>query len=213
MNRVGILFDLDGVLIDSERKYTRIWAEVDRMYPTGVKDFPRAIKGMTLADILDRYFPAELHQAVTDYCIAEERKLTFGYMPGAAGLLAELKRREVPAALVTSSDMAKMERLRTVMPDILQWFTAVVYGEMVERGKPAPDPYLLGAEMLDLPARRCAVVEDSLSGLRSGRDAGAYLVGMTDTLGRQAIEGNADIVLDSLEDLDLDSLLKVLQSR
>lgn len=213
MSHTGILFDLDGVLIDSERKYTRIWAEVDRMYPTGVEDFPRVIKGMTLSDILSKYFPEELHRRVTDYCIDQERKLTFGYMPGAGELLAELRRRGVPAALVTSSDMAKMERLRAVMPDLLQWFSAVVYGEMVSHGKPAPDPYLLGAEMLGVSPARCAVVEDSLSGLASGRAAGAYLVGMTDTLGRKAIEGNADVVLDSLEDLDLDSLLKELRGR
>lgn len=213
MNETGILFDLDGVLIDSERKYTRIWAGVDRMYPTGVADFPRVIKGMTLADILSEYFPPELHRPVTDYCIAEERKLTFGYMPGARELLSQLKHRGVPAAMVTSSDRAKMERLRVVMPDIFQWLGAIVYGEMVERGKPAPDPYLLGAEMIGVPAARCAVVEDSLSGLASGRAAGSYLVGMTDTLGREAIEGNADVVLGSLVDLDLDSLLKELSGR
>ena len=196
MKPKALLFDLDGVLIDSERQYTRIWADVDRIvYHTGVKDFPLAIKGMTLANIL------------------EERKLRFGYMPGARELLAELKRREIPAVLVTSSDLAKMNRLQEVLPDIFQWFSHIVYGEMVEHGKPAPDPYLLGAGLAGVPASDCAVIEDSLSGLESGRAAGAYLIGMTDTLGRKAIEGHADIVLDSLEDLDLDLLLNTLENR
>ena len=84
---------------------------------------------------------------------------------------------------------------------------------MVEHGKPAPDPYLLGAGLAGVPASDCAVIEDSLSGLESGRAAGAYLIGMTDTLGRKAIEGHADIVLDSLEDLDLDLLLNTLENR
>lgn len=210
---MGLLFDLDGVLIDSERRYTQIWARVDEMYPTGVPDFPHVIKGMTLADILNKYFAPEHHQSIIDYCIGEERKLTFGYMPGAVELLRALRDRGVPAAMVTSSDMAKMERLRQVMPDILEWFTAVVYGEMTPKGKPAPDPYLLGAQMIGVDPHRCAVVEDSLQGLRAGRAAGAYLVGMTDTLGRAAIEGNADIVLDSLQELDLDTLIDRLQRR
>ena len=193
MKPKALLFDLDGVLIDSERQYTRIWADVDRIvYHTGVKDFPLAIKGMTLANILAAYFPENMHKRVSDFCIAEERKLRFGYMPGARELLAELKE---------------------VLPDIFQWFSHIVYGEMVEHGKPAPDPYLLGAGLAGVPASDCAVIEDSLSGLESGRAAGAYLIGMTDTLGRKAIEGHADIVLDSLEDLDLDLLLNTLENR
>lgn len=164
-------------------------------------------------DILNKYFPAELHQSVTDFCIDEERKLTFSYMPGARELLISLKERGIPAAMVTSSDAAKMETLRKKMPDIFSWFTAIVYGEMVAHGKPAPDPYLLGAKMIERDIRNCAVVEDSLSGLRSGASAGAYLVGMTDTLGRKAIEGNADFVSDSLEDIDLDSLIETLKNR
>lgn len=214
MKPKALLFDLDGVLIDSERQYTRIWADVDRIvYHTGVKDFPLAIKGMTLANILATYFPENMHKRVSDFCIAEERKLRFGYMPGARELLAELKRREIPAVLVTSSDLAKMNRLQEVLPDIFQWFLHIVYGEMVEHGKPAPDPYLLGAGLAGVPASDCAVIEDSLSGLESGRAAGAYLIGMTDTLGRKAIEGHADIVLNSLEDLDLDLLLNTLENR
>lgn len=199
---LGVLFDLDGVIIDSERSYTQIWTRIDSMFRTGVPDFPRVIKGMTLVDILNEYFPSEVHQRVVAYCVEEERKLVFNYMPGARELLCTLKGLGIPVALVTSSDAAKMEALHSKMPDLRQWFTAIVYGEMVSRGKPAPDPYLMGAKLIGVEPCRCAVVEDSLSGLRSGHDAGAYTVGMTDTLGRDAITGHADLVLDSLEDLD-----------
>ncbi len=210
---VGFLFDLDGVLIDSERRYTEIWHRIDQMYPTGVKDFPRVIKGSTLYDILNKYFPKHLHEAVKNYCIAEEQKLTFNYMPGARKLLEYLKRRDVPTALVTSSDAAKMETLRQKLPDIYQWFTAVVYGEMVKRGKPAPDPYLLGAEKIGVPPRHCAVVEDSLSGILSGRAAGCYVVGMTETMGRATIEKDSDMVLDTLEGMDVQGLIDKLKAR
>lgn len=210
---IGFLFDLDGVLIDSERKYTRIWERVDEMYPTGVKDFARVIKGTTLYDILDRYFDKANHRAVTDYCVGEERKLTFDYMPGVRSLLEELKRRDIPAVIVTSSDQVKMEALRRGFPDIFRWFTGVVSGEMVTHGKPDPEPYELGAKKAGVPVCRCAVVEDALTGLESGRRAGAYLVGMTDTLGRETIEGHADVVYDSLEDIDLEGIISILERR
>ncbi|MCM1318793.1 MAG: HAD family hydrolase [Muribaculaceae bacterium] len=204
---IGFLFDLDGVLIDSERQYTRIWADIDRMYPTGVEDFPRVIKGMTLANILDKYFDKSEHKAITDYCVAEELKLQFSYMPGVVELLNDLHCRHIPVAMVTSSDAAKMEKLSRKMPDIIGRFDAVVIGEMVKHGKPAPDPYLLGAKLIGVPVCRCVVVEDALTGLASGHAAGAFTIGMTDTLGREAIGPNADLTLDSLTELDLDKLL------
>lgn len=203
---IAFLFDLDGVLIDSERKYTEIWRRVDEMYPTGVEDFPRVIKGTTLQNILERYFDESVHEAVALYCMEEERKLTFDYMPGARELLAVLKELGVPSVLVTSSDNVKMEALRAKLPDIFEWFTGIVTGEMVRYGKPAPDPYLLGASLAGVPIEKCVVVEDALTGLQSGRSAGAFLVGMTDTLGREAIEGKADIVIDSLADLVLENI-------
>lgn len=203
---IAFLFDLDGVLIDSERKYTEIWRRVDEMYPTGVEDFPRVIKGTTLQNILDRYFDKSVHRAVAEYCMAEERKLTFDYMPGARELLIRLHDMGVPTVLVTSSDNVKMDALRAKLPDIFRWLTGIVTGEMVKQGKPAPDPYLLGASMAGVPAAKCVVVEDALTGLQSGRAAGAFLVGLTDTLGREAIEGNADIVLDALTELDFDMI-------
>ena len=211
--KVAVLFDLDGVLIDSERKYTKIWEKIDQMYPTGVKDFPHVIKGTTIYDILDRYFRPEDHKAVYDFGVAEEKKLTFNYMPGAREVLVELKRLGVPAVMVTSSDGEKMKRLKAMLPDIFQWFSGFVTAEMITRGKPDPEPYLLGAEMAGVEPRHCAVIEDALTGLASGRAAGCYTVGMTDTLGRAAITDHADLVLDSLADLNLPRLLDIISNR
>lgn len=207
---IGFLFDLDGVLIDSERQYTRIWGDIDRMYPTGIEDFPRVIKGMTLMNILDTYFEKNLHQTIIDYCVAEELKLQFSYMPGVTDLLDTLHEKHIPVAMVTSSDEAKMEKLSRKMPDIMGRFDAIVTGEMVEHGKPAPDPYLLGAKLIGVLPRYCVVVEDALTGLTSAHAAGAYTIGMTDTLGKSAIEPNADITLDTLEALDLDQIIQYL---
>ncbi len=212
--KAGFLFDLDGVLIDSERRYTRIWADIEHDFPTGVDDFPRVIKGMTLNDILDRYFPSqEVRKAVERRCLEAERELRFGYMPGACELLETLHDRGVPVALVTSSDGQKMRVLRAALPGFVESFTAVVDGDMVSRGKPDPEPYLTGARLIGVPIERCVVVEDAVNGLKAGLASGAYVVGMTDTLGRAAVEPYAHEVHDSLEELDADRLLAVLEAR
>lgn len=211
---IGFLFDLDGVLIDSERRYTRIWADIERAHPTGIPDFPRVIKGMTLFNILDTYFPdPEVTKDVRARLLRAEADMSFGYMPGAEKLLGELKALGLPVAMVTSSDNCKMDTLRRQLPDIYDYFTAVVDGNMVDQGKPHPAPYLKGAELLGVKPERCAVVEDALNGIRSGRAAGAYVVGMTDTLGHDAVAPLADEVHDSLAEINLPALIEILQNR
>lgn len=211
--KTGFLFDLDGVLLDSERKYTEIWAEIDRIHPTGIADFPHVIKGKTLSDILSLYFPdTAVAEDVMQRCIEAEKHIEFNYMPGAVRLLERLKSLEIPCALVTSSDEVKMASLVKKMPDVLTRFDAVVYGEMVKHGKPAPEPYLLGARLLGLPPQDCIVFEDALTGIASGKSAGCYVVGMSDTLGRDAIAGKADVVYDTLDDINVDDILKLAES-
>ena len=73
--KVGVLFDLDGVLIDSEREYTRIWSEIDRRYPTGVENFAIKIKGQTLPEILSNHYPETLHSAVIDMLNEQEQQM------------------------------------------------------------------------------------------------------------------------------------------
>ena len=205
---IAFLFDLDGVLIDSERRYTRIWQGIDDEFHSGVADLPRVIKGMTLQNILAEYFPdPEVSKQVEERLLAGEEKMEYAYMPGAERLLTRLKEMGVPMALVTSSDEVKMASLRKKMPGILSWFDAVVDGDMVTHGKPDPEPYLTGARLLGVDPRNCVVVEDALTGIEAGHRAGAYVVGMTDTLGREVIEPRVEVAYDSLEDIDLQSII------
>lgn len=212
--KIGFLFDLDGVLIDSERRYTRIWQAIERDFPTGVPDFARVIKGMALHNIIDRYFPApQVGKAVEMRCIEAEKTLVFDYMPGALSLLQALREREVPVALVTSSDKVKMRMLDKCLPGIFNMFDALVDGDMVTHGKPDPEPYLMGMRLLGVNPERCVVIEDSLTGIESGHRSGAYVIGMTDTLGREAVEPVADEVYDSLAEIDVEAVLQLLENR
>lgn len=211
---IAFLFDLDGSLIDSERQYTSMWSEIEKIYPTGIPDYEHYIKGRTLVNILESFYPTdEIRNDIKARLIEMEEKMTFEYTQGADSLLSELERRGIPFALVTSSDEKKMSEVRKQMPGLEKRFNAIVLGDMISRSKPDPEGYLLAAKLLGCPARRCAVVEDALQGLRAGHAAGSYVIGMCDTLGRKAVEPEADVALDSLLELDLDSIITILTSR
>lgn len=213
-DNIAFLFDLDGVVIDSERSYSRFWRDIDKIYPTGIPDFEHVIKGTTLTDILYRYFPdPEVRKDVEKRCWDLEGEIVYGYEEGAEELLKHLKELGILAVLVTSSDRVKMDHLWQQIPGLRELFTAVIDGDMVEKSKPDPEGYLKGAQLADALPRKCVVFEDSLTGVMAGRAAGAYVVGMSATLGAEKITPYSDIVLDSLTELDFEALINTLENR
>lgn len=212
-HNIGFLFDLDGVLIDSETEYTRIWSGIDRRHPTGVKDFAIVIKGKTLPEILAGYFPPELHPVIIDELNAEEQRMRYRLLPGADRMLSRLEREGIGHALVTSSNGMKMRHLREELPGFENRFDHIVTADLVKRSKPDPEGYLLGASLLGVEPRRCVVFEDSAQGVRAGHTAGAYVIGLSTTLPAEKIQDWCDEVVTSLADVDFDSLVTTLRSR
>lgn len=213
-DKIAVLFDLDGVLIDSETEYTKIWERIERRYPTGIKDFARKIKGTTLTDILNRYFPdPEVQPRVIELLLKEEKEMRYRYCAGAEDLLKTLEDKGVGRAIVTSSDEVKMAHLREDIPELYTMVNVIIDASMVTRSKPDPQGYLIAAQELGIEPERCAVFEDSLQGMRAGKAAGAFVVGITTTLGREAVEDEADLLVDSLEAIDIDNLLEILSNR
>ena len=135
----GVLFDLDGVLIDTEGTYTQFWEAVDRHFPTGVEGFAQVIKGSNLHNILHTYFPTEKMRAqVTEMLDNFQHDMEYNYFPGAIELLKELKSNGIACCIVTSSDKRKMESLYSQHPDFPSHFDAIVTGNMVTEPKPSP---------------------------------------------------------------------------
>lgn len=195
----AFLFDLDGVVVDSEKIYTLIWDAIDNRFPTGVRNFSQKIKGTTLDNILSTYFPdPALQKEVVAMLYDMESKMDYPLIEGASHVLAELKARRIPAALVTSSNQDKMNHLWERQPGLKQYFTAIVTADMVSRSKPDPEGYLKGASLLGVPPERCVVVEDSLQGVKAGRAAGARVIGMAGTLPADLLSPYADVVATDL---------------
>ncbi len=210
-NKIGFLFDLDGVLIDSEKEYTNIWAEIDRKVPTGIPDFPRIIKGMTLVEIIDNYFNhPEKEKKVTELLYELENQMKYEWLPGARELLVWLKENNIPAVLVTSSNNKKMNHLRDELPEAESFFDFIVTGDKVLKSKPDPEGYLLGAKLIGCAPKNCVVFEDSLQGVKAGKASGAYVVGVEGTLPASLIEPFSNIVVSSLADIDKEMIVETL---
>lgn len=208
MAEIGVLFDLDGVLIDSETTYTKFWSEIGRIYPTGLDNFAIAIKGTTLPSILE-YFPdASVREDITKRLLAFQEAMEFPMYPGARELLQGLKQADIPTAIVTSSDRHKMHLLFRQHPWIPDMITAIIDASQVTKSKPDPQGYLLGAEAIGVPASRCCVFEDSLQGLAAGRAAGARVIGIATTYSRERISPLADMVIDSVADISAEELVQ-----
>lgn len=209
----GFLFDLDGVLIDSETEYTRIWGAINEHFPTGIANFPIIIKGQTLTEILNRYFPEEQHAAVTDMLNELEQQMRYRYLPGAREMLLELRRRDIPRVLVTSSNEMKMRRLREELPELQGLFTDIVTADRISRSKPDPEGYLLGARLCNARPEDCVVFEDSLQGVTAGHRAGCYVVGLYTTLPADQLRPMADRIIDNLSRIMVDEVIEAIDNK
>jgi len=170
------LFDMDGTLLDSSAAVVASWTQFAEEHGLDVDEVVEAVHGVRAVESIARFLPAELVESETQRLIEREMSLTEGIVeiPGAAALLAELPAAGIPVAIVTSAPrelaIVRLEAAGIPIPPVF------VTGDDVERGKPAPDCYLLAAERLGVDPARCIVFEDAEAGLRAGLAAGAQVV-------------------------------------
>lgn len=203
----GALFDLDGVLIDSETLYTKFWDEVGRHHHLPSPTFAYDIKGTTLNDILTTYFPEPEVRRDVDRLLHEfENEIVYPVFPGALEFVEMLRSRGVKTVIVTSSDNKKMDFLFGQHPDFPSHFDAIVTAADVTHSKPHPEPYLRGAEKAGVDVADCIVFEDSFQGIEAGKRAGAKVVAIATTNPAESLEGKADLITDALASLEWEIL-------
>jgi len=178
----AVVFDLDGVLVDSEQVWAAAREEVAREHGGAWSvDAGRAMMGMSSPE-WSRYMRDELHVALAPQEIVDEvvRRLTRLYrehlplMPGAREAVKALSRRW-PLGLASSANRSVFE-LVLDLAGLREFFAATVSAEEVEHGKPAPDVYLEAAKRLGANPRECVAVEDSTNGLRAAAAAGMLVI-------------------------------------
>lgn len=207
------LFDLDGVVFDTEPQYTVFWGGICREYHPEHPGLEHEIKGQTLTQIYDRWFAGPLlaeQASITDRLNDYERQMNYDYISGFEDLISMLHSHQVKTAVVTSSNIPKMESVYRHQPGFMSLFDAILTSENFERSKPDPDCYLKAAQRLGAESDECIVFEDSFNGLRAGRAAGMAVVGMATTNGADAIQPFSDLQLKDYEGLTFERLEQLL---
>lgn len=184
----GAIFDMDGLLLDTEKLYNRFWREAAIFCGYNMtEEHALSIRSLGRTDTtakLRGYFGDSFeYQPVYDKRVELMDKFISenGVEPkkGAHELLSYLKENGYKAALATSSPYDRAtEQLGSV--GLLQYFDAIACRSMVQKGKPAPDIYLFAAEKLNLRPEECLALEDSPTGIRSAYAAGCKAVMVPD---------------------------------
>ena len=196
------LFDLDGVLIDSETLYTQFWKRVGERHHLPSPTFAYDIKGTTLNDILTTHFPDPKVRADVDRLLHDfENEIVYPVFPGALEFVDALRAAGLKTVIVTSSDSKKMGFLFRQHPDFPTHFDAIVTACDVTHSKPHPEPYLVGASKAGVKPSECLVFEDSYQGLESGRRAGCKVIGISTTNPASEVRLRSDVEVPSLASL------------
>jgi HAD superfamily hydrolase (TIGR01509 family) len=205
----AVVFDLDGVLIDSESLWERVREELTseaggRWHASA----QREMMGMSSGE-WSRYMHEELGVPLAPAAISAEvvkrlasrLRAAVPLLPGAREAVEAISRRW-PLAIASSANRSVID-LVLELTDLVRCFRATVSSEEVARGKPAPDVYIEAARRLDADPGRCAAIEDSANGLRAASGAGMRVVAIPNATfppGPAALE-LADVVLASLAEL------------
>ena len=207
----GVLFDMDGLVLDTEKLYTRFWMEACHFYgyPMTYEQSleMRAANSRLGAENLHRFFGPDI-----DYVTIRNKRIELmdayidihgvELMGGVREILTFLKQRGIATAIATSSPRERVERYLAPY-DLLSQFDALCSGYDVPQGKPAPDIYLKAAAMIGLQPEQCLAVEDSPAGILSASRAGCRPVFVPD-------QDQADEEMMQLLYAHADSLLDII---
>ncbi|MDD3361468.1 MAG: HAD family phosphatase [Hespellia sp.] len=184
----GILFDMDGVLFDTERLTTEAWVKAAAEWELDLPvSFINSYKGQNLRVrtqlYLERFgmdFPyKKFREKKTEYMEADIAKNGLPVKPGVYELLKYAKEHRIQLAVATSTSRKTAERYLK-QTGIYEYFQAVVYGDTVEASKPEPDIYLEAARRVGVDSKDCLVIEDSPAGILAGYHVGAKVIHIPD---------------------------------
>ena len=194
------LFDLDGVVFDTEPQYSVFWGAQCREFHPEHPGLEHEIKGQTLVQIYDAWFSGDLAEKqpmITERLNRFEQQMDYIYVPGFEEYISQLRSKGVKTAVVTSSNQPNMEAVYQSHPEFRSMFDAILTSEDFERSKPDPDCYLKAAQRLGVKVEDCVVFEDSFNGLKSGKAAGMYVVGLSTTNPATAIRPYCDEIIEN----------------
>lgn len=185
----AVIFDMDGIIFDTERLYIESWKAVAQEYDlNNVTDMAYRIIGVN--DIMSRKVFTDYYQGTRDYDQCRKRVSEVFHSrydgkipvkPGVHEILAFLRERNLPVALASSTRIETVQR-ELKEAGLYQAFDHIIGGDMIKQSKPAPDIFLAAAEKLQEAPENCYVLEDSHNGIRAAAAAGMHPIMVPDLL-------------------------------
>lgn len=196
-NIKAFLFDMDGVVTDTESQYDLFLGKLQKEYRL-VPDFVHRIKGTTWTDIISNHFShltIEVQNGFMDKVRDFElNEMKYIPIPGVIDFIMATKKANIKIGLVTSSVKVKMQtalsslKLETV-------FDGIVTADDVIMGKPDPECYLLGSKLVGIHPEECLVFEDSFAGIEAAGRAGMKAIGLSTTNTKESLQGKTDKII------------------
>jgi len=201
----GVLFDMDGVLVDSEEYICKaaitMFAELGiKATPADFKPFVGMGENRYIGGVAEHYnLPVDIEKVKARtyeiYKVIAGGKLD--PLPGAHEFIARCRKKGFKLALATSADQVKMEINLKGIGLTAESFDSIITGNDVDNKKPSPEIYLKAAESIGLKPEQCLVVEDAVSGIKAGKSAGCRCLAVTTSFRRSDLM-EADWICGSL---------------
>lgn len=206
----AIIFDLDGVLADSEPWWNQIDAQLLKEHGADYRgEYHKDVLGVSYRLAVEFYKKAFGIPAPTEEMMKRRGEIAteffanhVGLFPSTKEVLEQLREMKIRLALATSS-VGASARLFLDRHQLTQFFEVIITGDEIERGKPKPDIYLRTAEKLDIAADECLVIEDSLSGIAAAKAAHMRVAAIPDRrfVDPREYEKEADYLLNDLSEI------------
>lgn len=210
--KIAVLFDLDGVIIDTESQYDVFWKKIGEKYKVQIENFGQLVQGTRVPDTIMKYFShlsEDQQKEIEMQNYIFYTQMTILPIPGVLDFIYELKNANIPMGLVTSSDDEKLGSLFQKLP-IKHLFNTIISANRITFGKPHPMCYLQAAQDLNINPQNCVVFEDSHNGIKAGNAAGMQVIGLSTTLSINSIKDNCLKVIPNFLNFHFSFLIELI---
>lgn len=214
MYKFGLLFDFDGLIVDTESPQLMVWQQIYQEYGsflpksawlkcvgTNYDEFdPVIFLSQSIGKSIDRGSLLERqHEASHQVCLEQPT------LPGVRELISAANENNVPIA-VASSGTKYWVTTHLTNQGLQSQFQAIVTMEDVASVKPAPDLFLIAAEKIGIAPQNCVVLEDSTNGIKAAKAAGMFVIAVPNEMTKDLDFSEADLVINQLSDITLDEI-------
>ena len=214
--QIGLIFDMDGVIVENHQYHYLAWQKIAAKHGITIDEvfYREKMNGRTLKKLMKVVFEREMSdeeaksiglekEAIYRDLYKDHRKPTTGLIK----FLEEAKEKGIPMAVGTSAPKENVEFTLDDL-DLRKYFVGVVDDSMVVHGKPDPEVYLKGAELVNRKPEECIVFEDAVSGIQAGKAAGSKVIGLATSHSREELD--ADLIIDNFSDLSWQQITDLL---